>query len=254
MVAVGILLVPLDRCVRGLVVLLKVRPVHVALCLLLAWGVLLSASTDLERFISYTGLDPDLVAVFSAETPTAAFLFVCVHVNERTLSASMGERLAELLPQYVDRNTVLIMVTAEWEARFDPGEIAIVQGDVEVRPSAENTVSVTGDFLSGEASPNPATMGLVVMGSSIDASKPYAIKYGDYGYAHIELRTALAAQELDNESSPPHTAGLASEPAQDACQPCPPLTGCLAECFDPCDPCTGIQSIFPLFLLLLLGL
>jgi len=243
------------------------RGLRFAIGLILACGVLATASDGLGAFLAQTGLDEDLVAVLAVDTPEGVLQFVCVYVDDRTLDAGMGPNMAQFLTDYVGRNAVLVLVGAEFA--YDPGMLVFVQGESEVRPRSDNTVPVIGEFLSGDVTPQGmATASLILLGDAIDPGAPFDIAYGQLAHVTMVLDVApdtLLAAGVPEASDPePETFGLVPEavpesPEPDACcDPCAFLCAWWTQGCDPCDPCevdpcTIVRGGL-MFLLLLLGL
>ncbi len=242
-----------------------------ALVLLMVLAVALGAAGVTPEDVSaQTGLDPDLIGILPVEGPGGRVLFVVIYVAERTITPGMRPQDAAHVEEYVGRNAVLVWAYSEGGATFDPGKIRFAQKGAAVHLTSESVVPITGSLLDGRVRAGVRVASFVLLGEDIDPGQPFAVAYGDAAYTEMHVRLAVAAdvgqqQERtgdDDDEAAVATSGLFADESSSSpsagearrdCPSCPPLVGCLTACVDPCDPCSGIQSIFPLFLLLLLG-
>ncbi|MGC9530234.1 MAG: hypothetical protein ACP5G2_06500 [Candidatus Bipolaricaulaceae bacterium] len=258
--------------------------VAAALCL----GGLVSGQT-MEQVLDQTGLDADLVAMLTVDGPGGKVLFVCVYIDERALSSRIRPGVAELIAPYVGENALLIWAYSEGGATFNPGELAISQGDVQLGLSSDNVVLVEGNLLSGRLEPMTPAAAVVLLGDAIDPGAGFHVQYGSTAMATltVDVTEAVAqaeaqasaqaeanaeaqveaeaeVQALQPEPTPGEPCESCGEVVDPCCNPCNWLAGWWTSCCeaepcagacdcDPCDPCQG-GFIAPLLLLLLLGL
>ncbi|MFO8034562.1 MAG: hypothetical protein R6U88_05310 [Candidatus Bipolaricaulota bacterium] len=229
------------------------RAAWLALAVLLLVGAPdgLGASALEDRFTDRTGLDPDLVSVLHVAEPGQELVLALVYVSERTLEAQLSEHVAAILPEYVGKNAVVVSAYSQYEVPWDPGRLSFAQDDSVVWATGDRVVPVTEGFEASQLRPDRTVAGVVLLGDDIDPTRTFTISYGDTAYTEMDVRVELAA---DEEKQPVAVRSSEAEPdADEGCEPCPPLFGCLEDCVDPCDPCSS-GPILPLIFLFLLGL
>lgn len=139
-----------------------------------------------EEFARETGLDTDLINVLKVDVGGTELTVVFVFINDRALASKVDPTLRQTLLPFVGRNAIYVnpsikSVVSSFD--FNPLAIAVQpDGGSLLWPSADSWIEITPGFLNGFFQVNPAgpsqgsgSEGVLILGDSIDAGKPFEI-------------------------------------------------------------------------------
>ncbi len=224
-----------------------------------------AATLDPDRFIAQTQLDEDLIVLLLVDEPGRQVILAVVYVNERTLEGRHNPAVREVLPEYVDKNALLVTAYSGRTVDWDHTKVTVAQDDALVRAEGDRVVPITEGFTASRLGADKPIAGMLLLGDDIDPARSFTVSYSDGASAVMEVQFEQVVAEDDDGTmdtsgtEEPGTdggeeaVGECVQPTNDECRRCPPLFGCLTECMDPCSSRGALGSILPLILLLLLG-
>ncbi len=142
-----------------------------------------------DEFARETGLDTDLINVLKVDVDGTELTVVFVFINDRALASKVDPTLRQTLLPFVGRNAIYVnpsikSVVSSFD--FNPLTIAVqpVGGSL-LWPSADSWIEITPGFMNGLFQVNPAgasqgsgSEGILVLGESIDPTKPFEVVLG----------------------------------------------------------------------------